>query len=148
MELIDLPNFGNTCYSLTFWKRSKLIKDWPLKCGGGTETTQNLIIIILKIFNIPFNQQIYDREVDEISAGLAKADIIYLTLNALKYLEHEVVDCIFLDINMPQLDGMSLTKMPWQLTTNMGLYISFRLTSWWCSEGLEKSTTPLIGEGS
>jgi len=50
-----------------------------------------LIIIILKIFNIPFNQQIYDREVDEISAGLAKADIIYLTLNALKYLSTESI---------------------------------------------------------
>jgi fused len=50
-----------------------------------------LIITILKIFNIPFNQQIYDREVDEISAGLAKADIIYLTLNALKYLSTESI---------------------------------------------------------
>lgn len=50
-----------------------------------------MIIIILKIFNIPFNQQIYDREVDEISAGLAKADIIYLTLNALKYLSTESI---------------------------------------------------------
>jgi fused-like protein len=67
------------------------VQEWPLKCGGGTETTQNLIIIILKIFNIPFNQQIYDREVDEISAGLAKADIIYLTLNALKYLSTESI---------------------------------------------------------
>ena len=50
-----------------------------------------MIITILKIFNIPFNQQIYDREVDEISAGLAKADIIYLTLNALKYLSTESI---------------------------------------------------------
>lgn len=50
-----------------------------------------MVITILKIFNIPFNQQIYDREVDEISAGLAKADIIYLTLNALKYLNPEAI---------------------------------------------------------
>jgi hypothetical protein len=50
-----------------------------------------MIIIILKIFNIPFNQQIYDREVDEISTGLAKADIIYLTLNSLKYLANEEI---------------------------------------------------------
>jgi hypothetical protein len=48
-------------------------------------------LIILKIFNIPFNQQVYDREVDEISAGLAKADIIYLTLNALKHLSTETI---------------------------------------------------------
>ena len=31
----------------------------------------------------------YDKEVDEISNGLAKADIIYLTLNALKYMSTE-----------------------------------------------------------
>ncbi len=54
-------------------------------------TVQNMIITILKIFNIPFNQKIYDREVDEISAGLAKADIIYLTLNSLKYLTNDVI---------------------------------------------------------
>ena len=48
-----------------------------------------MIIIVLKIFNIPFNQPVYDKEIDEISAGLAKADIIYLTLNALKYLNKE-----------------------------------------------------------
>ncbi len=49
------------------------------------------MIIILKNFNIPFNHAIYDKEVDEISAGLAKADIIYLTLNALKYLNVESI---------------------------------------------------------
>lgn len=53
--------------------------------------TENMIVIILKIFNIPFNQACYDKEIDEISAGLAKADIIYLTLNALKYLNDEEI---------------------------------------------------------
>ena len=50
-----------------------------------------MIVIILKIFNIPFNQSCYDRDIDEISAGLAKADIIYLTLNSLKYLNSEEI---------------------------------------------------------
>lgn len=67
------------------------VQEWPIKCGGGVEATQKMIITILKIFNIPFNQQVYEREVDEISAGLAKADIIYLTLNALKYLQPEAI---------------------------------------------------------
>jgi fused len=62
------------------------VQEWPTKCGGGSATTELSIVLILKIFNIPFNQQVYDRDVDEISAGLAKADIIYLTLNALKYM--------------------------------------------------------------
>ena len=64
------------------------VQEWPINCGGGNATCQKMIIIILQIFNIPFNQQIYDREVDEISTGLAKADIIYLTLNSLKYLDN------------------------------------------------------------
>jgi fused-like protein len=67
------------------------VKEWPIKCGGGDETTQDIIIIILKLFNIPFGSQTYDREIDEISAGLAKADIIYLTLNALKYMQNEFI---------------------------------------------------------
>ena len=32
-EQVALPNFGNTCYSLTFWKRSQVRGDWPLKCA-------------------------------------------------------------------------------------------------------------------
>lgn len=67
------------------------VQEWPIKCGGGNEMAQEMIIQILKIFNIPFNQQVYEREVDEISAGLAKADIIYLTLNSLKYLNSESI---------------------------------------------------------
>jgi fused len=62
------------------------VQEWPVVCGGGPEATQELIITILKLFNLPFNHQVYDKEVDEISSGLAKADIIYLTLNALKFL--------------------------------------------------------------
>jgi hypothetical protein len=50
-----------------------------------------MIITILKIFNIPFNSSVYDREIDEISAGLAKADIIYLILNSLKYLQNDTI---------------------------------------------------------
>lgn len=46
-------------------------------------------MLVLKIFNIPFNNTAYDRDIDEISNGLAKADIIYLTLNAFKYLPDE-----------------------------------------------------------
>ena len=67
------------------------IQEWPTKCSGGLETAQSLIITILRIFNIPFNHAIYDKEVDEICAGLAKADIIYLTLNALKYLNQDSI---------------------------------------------------------
>jgi len=65
------------------------VQEWPIKCGGGSANTEKSIVLILKIFNIPFNQQVYDRDIDEISAGLAKADIIYLTLNALKYMSDE-----------------------------------------------------------
>lgn len=48
-----------------------------------------IIAFILKIFNIPFNQPFYDKEVDQISNDLAKADIIYLTLNCLKYINKD-----------------------------------------------------------
>jgi hypothetical protein len=67
------------------------VQEWPIKCGGGLSIVQDIIIVILKIFNIPFTSPVYDHEIDEISAGLAKADIIYLTLNALKYMHSEFI---------------------------------------------------------
>ena len=65
------------------------IQEWPTKCGGGQHIVQDIVMNILKIFNIPFGNQIYDREIDDISASLAEADIIYLTLNGIKYLDVE-----------------------------------------------------------
>jgi hypothetical protein len=44
---------------------------------------------ILRIFNIPFNTPAYDKEVDGISSELCKAEIIYLTLNSLKYVSKD-----------------------------------------------------------
>ena len=58
----------------------------PVVYGGGPEATQKLIITILKLFNLPFNHQVYDNDVDEISLSLTKTEIIYLTLNSLKFL--------------------------------------------------------------
>lgn len=65
------------------------VQEWPVICGGGSKATQELILLVLKIFNIPFNNSNYDPYIDEISVGLAKADIIYLTLNSLKYLDEK-----------------------------------------------------------
>jgi hypothetical protein len=55
------------------------------------DVVQQMILTILKLFNIPFSNLIYERDVDDISASLAKADIIYLTLNAIKYLDIETI---------------------------------------------------------
>lgn len=65
------------------------IQEWPVFCGGGLQAASQITTMILKTFNIPFNQAIYDKEIDQISSELAKADIIYLTLNSLKYVNKE-----------------------------------------------------------
>ena len=44
---------------------------------------------ILRIFNIPFNQQIYEKDSETISIDMARADIVHLTLNSLRYLTKE-----------------------------------------------------------
>ena len=53
--------------------------------------------MIIKVFNIPFNQAIYDKDIEQISGELAKAEIIYLTLNALKYISK---DNIFIAVSL------------------------------------------------
>ena len=57
--------------------------------GGGQQAAATITTQIIKTFNIPFNQAYYDKEVEQISAELAKAEIIYLTLNALKYISKD-----------------------------------------------------------
>lgn len=46
---------------------------------------------ILRIFNIPFNQPAYDKESEQISIDMARADIVHLTLNSIRYLTKENV---------------------------------------------------------
>lgn len=65
------------------------VQEWPVFAGGGPSASAMITTQILKIFNIPFNLPVYDKEMDQISTDLAKADIIYLTLNSLKYISKE-----------------------------------------------------------
>jgi len=46
---------------------------------------------ILRIFNIPFIQTAYEKEVESIASEMAKADIVHLALNALRYLTQDNV---------------------------------------------------------
>ena len=46
---------------------------------------------ILRIFNIPFSQPAYDKESEQISIDMARADIVHLTLNSIRYLTKENV---------------------------------------------------------
>lgn len=67
------------------------IQEWPAECSGGLETCQQVIITIFKIFSHPLNLQNQDREVGEICGALAKADVVFLILNSLKYLTDDMV---------------------------------------------------------
>jgi len=46
---------------------------------------------ILRIFNIPFLQTAYEKEVEAIATAMSKADIVHLALNALRYLNTDNV---------------------------------------------------------
>jgi len=50
--------------------------------------------IILKILFAPYNNTIHEKEIDSISADLAKSDIIYLTLNSLRYVSTENIHIV------------------------------------------------------
>jgi len=50
-----------------------------------------MIVAIFKIFSVPLNLENQDSEVNEICAALAKADVVFLILNSLKYLANEMV---------------------------------------------------------
>lgn len=46
---------------------------------------------VLRILNIPFNLTNYEKEIEVIATDLSKADIVHLTLNAIRYLTQDNV---------------------------------------------------------
>lgn len=46
---------------------------------------------VLSILNIPFNLTNYEKEIEVIATDLSKADIVHLTLNAIRYLTQDNV---------------------------------------------------------
>lgn len=50
---------------------------------------------VLRIFNLPFNFTNFEKETEQIAADMAKADIVHLVLNALRYLTDENIPIAF-----------------------------------------------------
>ena len=40
------------------------VQEWPVFACGGQTSASAIVTFILKIFNIPFNQAIYDKEIE------------------------------------------------------------------------------------
>ena len=67
------------------------IQEWPENCGGGPSAVNLIASQILRTFNLPFTRQNFDKDLEKISHELAKSDIIYLSLNVLKYVNKEYI---------------------------------------------------------
>ena len=67
------------------------VQEWPASSGGSVPAACMITTYILRIFNIPFSNSSYERESEQISIDMARADIVHLTLNALRYLTVENV---------------------------------------------------------
>ena len=65
------------------------IQEWPLSVGGGPSAVNLISAQVLRIFNLPYSQSQYDKEIETINNELAKSDIIYVALNVLKYINKE-----------------------------------------------------------
>ena len=67
------------------------IQEWPEIYGGGASAVNLIASQVLRTFNLPFTRQNSDKELEKISHELAKSDIIYLSLNVLKYVKDEYI---------------------------------------------------------
>lgn len=65
------------------------VQEWPEYCGGGVPATCMIDTHILRILNVPYTHEVYAKDSETIASDLAKADIIHLTLNSLRYLTPE-----------------------------------------------------------
>lgn len=71
------------------------VQEWPNYSGGGSPASCMITTHILRIFNNPFNLTGFDKEIEAIAAEMAKADIVHLTLNSLRYLNNENMPIAF-----------------------------------------------------
>ena len=67
------------------------IQEWPDICGGGSSAVNLIASQILRIFNLPFTRQNFEKELEKINKELAKSDIVYLSLNVLKYVNKDYI---------------------------------------------------------
>lgn len=67
------------------------IQEWPEICGGGSTAVNLIASQILRTFNLPFTRQGTEKDLEKVSHELAKSDIIYLSLNVLKYVNKEYI---------------------------------------------------------
>ena len=67
------------------------VQEWPQVCGGGSPAACMITTHSLRILNIPFSLVSYEKENELIAADMSKADIVHLTLNAIRYLTQENV---------------------------------------------------------
>ena len=58
-------------------------------CGGGSPAACMITTHALRILNIPFSLVNYEKENELIAAEMSKADIVHLTLNAIRYLTQD-----------------------------------------------------------
>lgn len=58
-------------------------------CGGGSPAACMITTHSLRILNIPFSLVNYEKENELIAAEMSKADIVHLTLNAIRYLTQD-----------------------------------------------------------
>lgn len=71
------------------------VQEWPSYSGGGSPASCMITTHVLRIFNIPFTLTNFEKEIEVIGAEMAKADIVHLTLNALRYLNNENMPIAF-----------------------------------------------------
>jgi fused-like protein len=71
------------------------VQEWPTYSGGGVPASCMITTHVLRIFNIPLNFPNFEREIEVIANEMAKADIVHLTLNSLRYLNNENMPIAF-----------------------------------------------------
>ena len=71
------------------------VQEWPSYSGGGNPASCMITTHVLRIFNLPFNIAGFEKEIEAIAGEMAKADIVHLTLNALRYLTNENIPIAF-----------------------------------------------------
>ena len=65
------------------------IQEWPQVCGGGQSAVGLIVAQVLRIFNLPYTTQVYNRELEQINKEFANCEVVATTISIMKYLSKE-----------------------------------------------------------
>lgn len=112
--------------------------EWPAISGGGSSAVTLVAAQILRIFNLPFEQQNSERELEAINKELYRCEVVPSTIKVMRYLNQELISIAIKILSRLVFNTDSERKFAQQFVSNDGLKLITKLKL------LKEDNSPLV----